>query len=90
MDHPQGEFESDVFKEPAVVSPLLSAPDELKKIHAELENQNAHAKEKMIPNHQKRMMFAAQRKLERGKTLEREAALLHRAELVGLDFRSLC
>jgi len=81
VDNSQGEFESDVFnkdfKEP------ISAPEELKKSHVDLENPKARVEEKVVPNHQKRMMFAAQRKLEREKTLERDAALRHRAELVG-------
>jgi hypothetical protein len=58
----QGEVESE---EQSPVSEPLSAPEELKKIHVELEIQKARAKEKMIPTHQKRKMFAAQRKLAR-------------------------
>jgi structural maintenance of chromosome 1 len=52
----QGEVESE---EQSPVSEPLSAPEELKKIHVELEIQKARAEEKMIPTHQKRKMFAA-------------------------------
>lgn len=92
MDHPQGEFEPDAFKDNskqqpgARVSEPVAAPEELKKIHVDVEIQKARAEEKMIPTHQKRMMFAKQHKLEREKTLERDAALRHRAELVGVHF----
>jgi structural maintenance of chromosome 1 len=58
----KGEVESE---EQSPVSEPLSAPEELKKIHVELEIQKARAEEKMIPTHQKRKMFAAQRKLAR-------------------------
>lgn len=81
MDDSQGEFESDFFIKDFKESTL--APEELKKSHVVVENPMAQIEEKIVPNHQKRLMFAAQRKVEREKTLERETALKHRAELVG-------
>ena len=58
----QGEVESE---EQSPVSEPLLAPEELKKIHVELEIQKARAEEKMIPTHQKKKIFGVQRKLAR-------------------------
>ncbi|KAG0568246.1 hypothetical protein KC19_6G005800 [Ceratodon purpureus] len=76
-----GEVETDAckdYKEQNPVSEALSAPDELKKIHLELEIQKARSEEKMIPTHQKRKMFAAQRKLAREQKDEEDEEDVHR------------
>ena len=90
MGYVQGEVETDAckdYKEQNPVSEALSAPDELKKIHLELEIQKARSEEKMIPTHQKRKMFAAQRKLAREQKDEEDEEDVHRirTELVGLS-----
>lgn len=84
VDYVQGEVEPDAWKE---VSKPLSTPDELKKIHVELEVQRTRVEEKMIPTHQKRKMFAAQRKLAREQKDEEDEEVhpVLRTELVGLS-----
>ncbi|XP_024395273.1 uncharacterized protein [Physcomitrium patens] len=80
-----GEVDSDgsrEFREPSSVSQPASAPDELKKIHKELETQKARKEEKLIPIDQKRKMFAAERKQKmEQKESEAEKQLRLQAEL---------
>ena len=90
VDCVQGELESDAYKDDMEQNPVsqpVSAPDESKKIHEELEIQNARSEDKMIPTHQKRKMFAAQRKLAREQQDEEDVNRIPhriRTELVGL------
>lgn len=78
-----GETDSDASKdtkEPAPASEPLSAPEELKKIQLELEIQKVRAGEKMISTHQKRKMFAAERKLKREQKEETDEQIRLRVE----------
>ncbi|XP_024393575.1 uncharacterized protein [Physcomitrium patens] len=79
-----GEVDSDgsrEFKEPGSEPQPASVPDELKKIHVELEIEKARSEEK-IPAHQKRKMFAAERKQKKEqKESEAEKQLRHQKEL---------
>lgn len=57
---------------------------ELKKIQLELEIQKVRAGEKMISTHQKRKMFAAERKLKREQKEETDEQIRLRVETVSL------
>lgn len=75
VDHLQGEFDSDVFQKEIT-------PDVVKKPPVQPVILEPNQKAEMVPTQQKRMMFAQQRKLEREKPMEPDAALRHRAEMV--------
>lgn len=71
----QGEFDSDVFQKE-------NTPDVVKKPPVQPVIIEPDQKMETVPTQQKRMMFAQQRQLEKEKSLERDAALRRRAEMV--------